>query len=191
MIDAITEGKYYAHSFETTPNSNTISISFLSVPSIEVGTNHPDLNKKAAGEFWFSTFDEGANFLAKINNPRTAREIAGALVAWANRKEGDPLSRTIQRRTVQAIVGDDWNEEVNTADEVTGLMNWQDVKSDNHPREEWYRRNVGQMSQETKDRNLKDLMAIKEQNATMVGPDQPSMLDLQAAIQILLDHDAR
>jgi hypothetical protein len=38
--------------------------------------------------------DDGISFTSQISflieNPRTAREIAGALVAWANRKDGKP-----------------------------------------------------------------------------------------------------
>lgn len=68
MIDQISEGKYYAHGFETVKDSHSLSI---------------EVNE----EFWISSFN--ASFLAKLDNPRTAREIAAALVAWANRKEGN------------------------------------------------------------------------------------------------------
>lgn len=61
MIDAITEGRPYALS-----NGETMSVAFQ---------------------------DDIVTFFARvggssIDNPRTAREIAGALVAWANHKDG-------------------------------------------------------------------------------------------------------
>lgn len=66
-----------------------------------------------------------------ITEPQQAREIAGALVAWANRKEG-------------AKVG--FSEELAVTDPT-----W---------REEWYRRNVNNMNSETRQRHIHDLKGI-------------------------------
>ena len=158
MIDAITEGRYYAHSFETTPNSNTISI--------EVGTNNPEVDS----EFWFSTFDEGVQFLAKINDPRVAREIAGALVAWANKQEG------VRSAKPREISESEWQSSGTLRRKVRNGC-W---------REDWYRRNVGNMSQETKDRNLRDLKGMLN-----LGDESPEQLDIDAAINILLENGAK
>lgn len=161
MIDAITEGKYYAHGFST--NRDTITI--------EVGTNA----ENEANEFWFSSFTPGANFLAKIDDPRTAREIAGALVAWANRKEG--------------FLASHHNGSGLEGTEVTAPSpaDYIKIQSGRTTREEWYRNNVDRMSQETKDRNLKDLKEIyADHRITKETRD-----DVQNAIMILKDNGAK
>lgn len=191
MIDAITEGKYYAHGFST--NRDTITI--------EVGTNA----ENEANEFWFSSFTPGANFLAKIDDPRTAREIAGALVAWANRKEGlaGADERAKAKFNALNVTGaeqcsatdpnqmcDDCRKgfEAHKA-EVTApsTADYIKIQSGRTTREEWYRNNVDRMSQETKDRNLKDLKEIyADHRITKETRD-----DVQNAIMILKDNGAK
>lgn len=70
MIDAITEGRSYRLNVETTQSSDEMYLGFDSDAVIFHGV--------------------GMSFLATVTDTRTAREIAGALVAWANRKEGKP-----------------------------------------------------------------------------------------------------
>lgn len=68
MIDAITEGRNY---------------------TLEVkNERHDDDNMSIALSEDEVTFHDNFDTYVSIDNPRTAREIAGALVAWANRKEG-------------------------------------------------------------------------------------------------------
>jgi len=171
MIDAITEGKKYTTDWETAQDGLEDDL------RIEVSGNS------------FNLIGLDRRFVHVIRDPRAAREIAGALVAWANRKEGDPLSRTIQRRTVQAIVGDAWNEEVNTTNaDKYGTIDGEPMVSLRHgeSREDWYRRNVGRMSQETKDRNLHDLKAMLSGTSGKAEDD-----DIRAAIRILRDNGAK
>jgi hypothetical protein len=66
MIDAITEGRPFTIGLEPEGDADGMSIEF--------------------GEAYV-TFYDSFDFSAQFDNPRTAREIAGALVAWANRKE--------------------------------------------------------------------------------------------------------
>jgi hypothetical protein len=82
MLDAINEGEYFAHGFPAIEGSHSLSI--------EVG--------RTSGQFWFSSFD--ADFLAKINDPRVAREIAGALIAWANREDGNSLAGDLAKKLI-------------------------------------------------------------------------------------------
>jgi hypothetical protein len=167
MIDAIYEGKYYAHGFSTKKD----------VITIEVGA------AEGTEEFWFSSFTPGANFLAKIDDPRTAREIAGALVAWANRKDGLNNGAHFLSRLGVSII-DDGRPEFPSVDD------YMHINRGNDTRKNWYARNVGRMTQETKDRNLKDLLGILDST-----PDIPKKLhvltDLQAAIQILRNNGAK
>jgi hypothetical protein len=159
MIDAITDGQETVFNWEGINLSDDLKL--------DIGTN-------------------GMGFLVgrerfDLNDSRVAREIAGALIAWADRKDGDPLSKTAQRQTVQTIVGDAWNEEVDTVDEdqeplIDGKRNivW---------REDWYRRNVGRMSRETMERNLEDLKVISK--TTSAGSSDWD--DIQKAMNILHD----
>lgn len=80
MIDAITEGKDYVLRPKVIEGYQGIAIG-VSDDSV-----------------LFST--EGDPLGTRIEDPRTAREIAGALVAWANRKEGN--TNTVASR---AIIG--------------------------------------------------------------------------------------
>lgn len=67
MIDAITEGKTYGLTPRVTEASDELNFTF---------------EKDEINIF------SGERFAAAINDTRTAREIAGALIAWANRKDG-------------------------------------------------------------------------------------------------------
>lgn len=82
MIDAITEGKCYTHAFEMAGEGDSLSI-------------------ETEPETFALTSPTKPSFIAVIDDPRTALEIAGALVAWAGHKDG-----TINARTIGAIVGD-------------------------------------------------------------------------------------
>lgn len=179
MIDAITEGGYYAHAFETKQDTITIEVG---------GATSVDDNA-ADGEFWFSSFTPGANFLAKIDDPRTAREIAGALVAWANRKEGFTEGKA-RRESFDLLLSDESHRVFTgkvTERQLTvyGQLNDGKKKVGNSSRADWYRRNVENMSQETKDRNLKDLRVIGAAATT-----HAERVDIWEAVRILLDNGA-
>jgi hypothetical protein len=130
MIDTITDGRQFAHRWEGEENS-----------------------------FNFASSDSGFAVQASsfgCSDPRTAREIAGALVAWANRKEGNGNETEAFR-----VSADHFSKS----------------------RAEWYERSVKYMSQETKNRNLKDLHSIALEYSDLdVDYD-----DIQKAIQVLRD----
>lgn len=90
MIDAITEGKTYAAPFSGRSLDGQRDAEMI----IAVGNTG----------FGFKIGRE----LFDITDPRTAREIAGALVAWANRKDG------MVKGSARAIIGDiRWAETFN------------------------------------------------------------------------------
>lgn len=163
MIDAITEGRYYAHGFETKQD----------IITIEVGREGPHLGNNT-DEFWFSSFTPSANFLAKINDPRTAREIAGALVAWANRQD----SNKQDAETMSAIV---WGSPARVASKEIGMADGE--TSMRESREEWYRRNVHHMTRGTLERNFNDLKEVLD--LSPIGSEEA--LDCQKAMNILHD----
>lgn len=68
MIDIITEGRPYVL---------TVKTAALSCDDMSIRINPESI--------YF--FDVPADFMAMVDDPRVAREIAGALVAWADRKE--------------------------------------------------------------------------------------------------------
>lgn len=183
MIDAITEGKYYAHGFETKQDTITVEVGMA--------------NRQNEEEFWFSSFTPGANFLAKIDDPRTAREIAGALIAWANRREGESngTSRAIEAMgydpvaTQQVAAFDANTKPTNSIPEGVQrhMLSELHVSPKSIWRADWYRRNVKNMSQETKDRNLKDLRGIRSTQEMTLA----ERFDIDEAIQILIDAGAK
>lgn len=136
MIDAITAGKPFVNRWESESDS------------LIVATSPEKFVMQDTGDFVFT-----------LRDPRTAREIAGALVAWANRKDGQ----------LGALPSTDVDQTSSAGSRAT-----------------WYRRSVGIMSQEAKNRNLKDLTAIQAQ----MHPNDVEQVDIAAAIQILVDNGA-
>jgi hypothetical protein len=117
MIDAITEGRRYLFNVD---EATTI---VFSPEHFEVVDEHGD------------------ELVASIDNERLAREIAGALVAWANRKQG-----TEERLTINAFLS------------AIGVP--QDAVKINSSRQDWYARNIQFMDVPTLRRNFDDLMRI-------------------------------
>lgn len=151
MIDAITEGRNYTLAIPGDKESGEAEIVFT-----------PSRFYIKLTEGWGTEHD----------NTRLAREIAGALIAWANRKEGGSTAAAkspVIWETKSPRIGK------NSADSRGGLS-----------RADWYARNVHQMSQEAKDRNLRDLK-------TFLTTDESAgqEADIQTAIQILLDNGAQ
>lgn len=72
---------------------------------------------------------DSGDFIFEIRDPRTAREIAGALVAWATQRDGKLPDIPRDMRPNNGV--------------------W---------RTDWYRSNVESMTQVTKNRNLADLL---------------------------------
>lgn len=156
MIDAITEGKEFTLSVPVPVGENSLTLKF-----------HED-EISIYGAHGFAT---------AIRNLRDIREIAAALVAWANRKDG-----TIDLAAMSILGSIRWAELKKSAEDDTApsIHDWANIKSGRSTREEWYRRNVRHMTPETLKRNMKDLKEIKAQ--TPVGPEYD---DIQKAIDIL------
>lgn len=156
MIDAITEGKRYTLNVDGDElNQSSASFDFLQDGRIAIGVTVPGL-------------------FAFIDNPRTAREIAGALVAWANRK--DPSANRELKPTTSIP-----EETIKRQQSVYEQIPQPDSK------EIWYLRTVGNMTPETKNRNLRDLLRIYND----LHPNSEEAVDTQKAIQILLDNGAQ
>lgn len=85
MIDTITEGKPCNQTWESADLSDDLNMAAV----------------KARVRFTI----RGEVF--EIDNPRTAREIAGALIAWANRKEGSSAIINDQLSVLRKLVKDD------------------------------------------------------------------------------------
>lgn len=161
MIDAISEGKRYT----------------LSIASDDDESNGKKSLAMRMGEGSILFYLRGpVSFAGEIDNPRTAREIAGALVAWANRKEG----KIQETKQVEAsLILRSEATRPSTADAIK-LMSGRSTKT------EWYAANVGRMTPETKSRNLRDLREIlAEGNVT-----HTEQADITTAIQILRDNGA-
>ena len=139
MMNAITEGAQWSRTIEGEAESDSLRFA-VEADRVLLGTLDYD-------------------YVCEIQNPRTAREIAGALVAWANRKDGQ----------LGALPNTDVDQTSSAGSRAT-----------------WYRRSVGIMSQEAKNRNLKDLTAIQAQ----MHPNDVEQVDIAAAIQILVDNGA-
>jgi hypothetical protein len=102
---------------------------------------------------------DGFALAGTLTNPRTAREIAGALVAWANRKDGVTSNRNVQ----------------------SDLLSEKKEKDVAIWRENWYHRNIRNMTRETMERNMSDLKKIRR--STPFPSDEFD--DIQKAIDIL------
>lgn len=149
MIDAITEGEDY-----------TLSV-----------TNEGESGDRLNLEFTADrlTFTDCFDSFVDVKNARAAREIAGALIAWASRKDGGLPGGAIS--------------------DLRDMFSQGNVKRPSHSeeapqpgsREIWYRQNVGNMTPETKQRNLKDLEGIYND----LHPNSSEAIDTQKAIEIL------
>lgn len=158
MIDAITEGRPYDHTWESANLSD----------ALHLATTGTMARFGIRGE----VFD--------VEDPRTAREIAGALVAWANRKQGHNVGAQFLGRLAVSILSDG-------SVGFPSVNDWAHIKAGRDSRANWYARNVKNMSQETKDRNLKDLIGIQAE----MHPNDMAQIDIAAAIQILRDNGAK
>lgn len=86
----------------------------------------------------------------EIDDPRTAREIAGILVTWANAKEGRSFT----------------GEEMDGAMTLFGWANVQDIHHPvNQTRAKWYDDMVGIMTTDTLKRNYADLRILAKRLA--------------------------
>lgn len=150
MIDAITEGRHTKIGWEGAALTDDLSLDF----------RKDSVRFTIRGE----VFD--------VAHSRTAREIAGALVAWANRKEGSDIDLA----SVVKLFGDGTVE-------FPSVNDWAHIKSGRDTRENWYRRNVGRMTRETLERNMKDLREIKQ----TMSPSSEEWYDAQKAIDVLHD----
>ena len=134
MIDAITNGSRYV------------------LPIAEDETGRGKLKMRTNSEEVLFYTEGLTSFAGQVDDPRTAREIAGALVAWANRKEGKSNAHGGLKLGLSEVTGP------STAD-VIKLMSGRDTKAD------WFTRNVDNMSVETLCRNFDDLMYITKMKA--------------------------
>lgn len=115
------------------------------------------------------TFHDNFDTYVVVNDPRVAREIAGALVAWANRK--DPSATA----GFPPFVLSESSRETHF-EEATESGN----------REEWYRQNVQRMGYAMKNRNLRDLEAAYNG----LHPNSEEAVDILGAIHILRSNGA-
>lgn len=159
MIDAITEGKTFRTNWE--------------------GANETDTLEMLSGPDGIKLGNLQMQFVFDMTNPRTAREIAGALVAWANRKQGHDVGAQFLGRLAVSIIADG-------SVEFPSVNDWAHIKAGRDTRANWYARNIKNMTQETKDRNLKDLQAMLSGTSGKAEDD-----DIRAAIQILESNGAR
>ena len=140
MINAIFDGQ----SYELTPETYELSSEFeIAFGKSEIAFNQPD-----------------GDFGAFIRNPRVAREIAAALVTWANRQESSKSSGV--HILVSAPIAQD---------------------PVNNSRESWYTRTVRMMTDDTIQRNMKDLQSIEASLASNRN-ETPELEDVRAAISI-------
>jgi hypothetical protein len=160
MMDAITEGRNYDLEVAGDRESDNVRLQF-------------------ASDSFAISHDPNSFAVTEVTNPRVAREIAGALVAWANRKD----SSTKGGKDAVEITAAVWGAPARVNSGGVGGTDATNPSS----RAEWFRRNVNRMTQETKDRNLKDLRAILSD--PMTRHEEHS--DIQAAIMILLNAGAR
>jgi hypothetical protein len=147
---------------------------------------------------------DGFALAGTLTNPRTAREIAGALVAWANRKEG--VINNFESITVAQIAESPAPEDCNfpevwrtsaphrrfhythkkclARDEgnvQNDLLSEKKEKDVAIWRENWYHRNIRNMTRETMERNMSDLQKIRR--SAPFPSDEFD--DIQKAIDIL------
>lgn len=104
--------------------------------------------------------EKGGAFVCTVNDPRIAREIAAALVTWANRQESSKSSGV--HILVSAPIAQD---------------------PVNNSRESWYTRTVRMMTDDTIQRNMKDLQSIEASLASNRN-ETPELEDVRAAISI-------
>lgn len=136
MIDAISEGKPY----QLAPSVDASSVDDLLVRFQPDGITFTELSNQ---------------FEALITDPRVAREIAGALVAWANQKQGG----NVDLATVVKLFGDG-------RPEFPSVNDWADIKCGRQTAKYWYLRNVRNMSVESLNRNLE---SIKDNQKNISG----------------------
>lgn len=155
MIDAITEGRDYNLDVQNARHDDDdMTISF-----------RPDE----------VTFHDNFDSYVTVESPRVAREIAGALVAWATRKEvGENITRQEVGRICVTAAGD-------SQVEFPSVNDWADIMSGRSSREEWYRQNVGRMTLESKRQNYD---ALHEARKTVSGGSQ-RWDDITKAMRIL------
>lgn len=151
MIDAITEGKIFAKRW----------------------------NLSEGGHFNFASDGEGialrTSGVTEIQDPRTAREIAGALVAWANKKEGHNEGAAFLGKLAVSILNDGGVD-------FPSVNDWAHIKAGRDTRTNWYARNVKRMTLETLKRNKQDLEGTKAQT-----PPGPELDDIRRAINVIDD----
>lgn len=172
MIDAISEGEIYTLTIPGDNGSGEAEIIFT-----------PSRFYIKLTEGW------GTEHI----NPRTAKEIVGALVAWAKRKEGltPPLKNDMSELELKNVesstfLAHEKFQKVFGNPTAPSIQDWADIKAGRTTRAEWYERNIKRMTQETKNQNLKDLRSIALEHSDLdVDYD-----DIQKAIRVLRDAGA-
>lgn len=151
MIDAISEGRTYGFMPSVTEASDTLNFTF---------------NKNEINIF------SGEDFAACVENPRTARELAGALIVWANKQE-DATVHPDMAVGFMRLMG----------------MNGAPGKYDRDDcwREKWYRIHAPNMTKETLKVNMRDLNKLKDTFIVERGNGHWSVSDVQKAINICRD----
>jgi hypothetical protein len=157
MIDTITEGRNYDLEIKGANDTGECRLQF------------------ASGSFSLALLEGWAT---EIDDPRTAREIAAALIAWANHKDGIVFDQLTAAANLAAM---------RKSPTAPTVEDWAEIKSGRSSREEWYRRNVERMSLETLKRNKEDLKGIRANLPTHSPTRETDWADINKAINIIND----
>lgn len=151
MLDSITEGQPFTVEVPAQGDNSTMVIQL--------------------GEEYI-TFTDRLEFFSQIDSPAKAREIAGALVAWAHRQEDYDFSAP------ELMV-------------AMRLFNWAGKPSSNNPinrtRAKWYKRSVKIMTLATLERNYNDLHKLEKEMAVEYAKHHTGwddLADVRAAVGI-------
>lgn len=148
MIDAITEGRPYTLNLGEGVN-------------FEFGPNG------------ISLIADGIGVLARLTKGRPTREIAGALVAWANRKEGKLDTSNKALALVDTLVS--------SQVDYPSVNDWSNLTSGRITFEAWYKLHVPNMGPEAIEKNIKALEDMRREWA----PSSVKFHDTGKALEIL------
>lgn len=183
MIDTISSGLAYKYHCPLDGEGPKLRISF-DTENVLINVDDAD------GDF------EGGEVVFVCDQARTAREIAGALVAWATRQETQQdLPQTEVGRIAVLAAGRGVDANMGAPSNCKNPKIWEasgahrrkhrstgECSIDKVWREEWYRRNVGRMTLETLKRNRQDEKGILD-NTT----DKDERADIIRALNVIDD----
>lgn len=113
---------------------------------------------------------DGNEFAVKTSDVSVIRNLAGALILWANYQ--DKLNPSGEE-TFAAFRLFGWHRTPNDSEAINGT------------RTKWYARTVGMMTPQTLQRNFEDLTAIENEMASKTKVDTEELRDIRVARNIL------